>query len=195
MELGETIKKYRKLMDLSQEELAERSGLSRVSIGNYERGDRKPSPVALKKIAREIGLPHEYLMEVAGYIDREEVRQLEERFYALEQESESLVSKLSEAEDSLKQELQEKLQNIKLEQEQIQLKIFSLEKNHVVESFKSLGDSLNEHIAAQKNEEKEATSIYLDENNEGNFYFFNKEGRLPDEIQEKLRALIKITLD
>gem|GEM_PF-5405546 len=37
--------------------------------------------------------------------------------------------------------------------------------------------------------------IYLNSNNEGCFYFFNDDGPFPDDIQEKLRLMIKTILD
>lgn len=51
MSIGDNIKKIRKLNGLKQSELAELSNVSRVAIGNYERGDRIPNIDILKKIA------------------------------------------------------------------------------------------------------------------------------------------------
>lgn len=44
------IRKYRKLLGLTQEELAEASSLSLMSIRRYESGDRRPSAKAAKAI-------------------------------------------------------------------------------------------------------------------------------------------------
>lgn len=56
MSVGENIKKYRKLKGLKQSELAELSSISRVSIGNYERGDRTPNIDTVGKIATALGI-------------------------------------------------------------------------------------------------------------------------------------------
>lgn len=55
MNIGEKIKKLRIEKKLKQSELAEKSGLSRVAIGNYERGDRAPNIEILNKIAVALG--------------------------------------------------------------------------------------------------------------------------------------------
>jgi Predicted transcriptional regulators len=49
--LGEKIKYYRKLKGYSQEKLAEKTNLSKMSIRRYESGERQPGLDALKKIA------------------------------------------------------------------------------------------------------------------------------------------------
>lgn len=49
--LGNKIKKLRIAKGMSQDELAKKSGISRVAIGNYERGDRVPKIDVLSKIA------------------------------------------------------------------------------------------------------------------------------------------------
>lgn len=49
--IGENIKRYRLEKSLTQKELAEKSGITRESIGNYERGDRTPPADILNKIA------------------------------------------------------------------------------------------------------------------------------------------------
>ncbi|MDR2500808.1 MAG: helix-turn-helix transcriptional regulator [Treponema sp.] len=38
--VGNNIKKYRKILNISQEELAEKAGLHRTYIGGIERGER-----------------------------------------------------------------------------------------------------------------------------------------------------------
>lgn len=49
--IGEKIKEYRKKKGLLQEDLAKMVGISRVALGNYERGTRTPSATILNKIA------------------------------------------------------------------------------------------------------------------------------------------------
>lgn len=50
MSIGDNIKKMRNSKDWTQRELAEKSGVTRESIGNYERGDRVPPADILNKI-------------------------------------------------------------------------------------------------------------------------------------------------
>lgn len=54
MDLGCMIKKLRKKQNLKQSELAEKAGISRVALGNYERNDRIPSAQILLKIANAL---------------------------------------------------------------------------------------------------------------------------------------------
>lgn len=54
--VGEAIHAARISSGLSQEELAGKAGISRVSLGNYERGDRVPSIEAAKRIADALGM-------------------------------------------------------------------------------------------------------------------------------------------
>lgn len=49
--LAERIKHYRKLKNMTQEQLAINAGLNLSSIGNYESGRRQPDSLTLKKIA------------------------------------------------------------------------------------------------------------------------------------------------
>ena len=56
MTLGNNIKKYRKMLKLSQEDLAKKSNLYRNSIYNYENNKRQPSIENLNKIATALGV-------------------------------------------------------------------------------------------------------------------------------------------
>lgn len=49
--IGNNIKKLRILNNLTQKQLAEKSNITRESVGNYERGDRIPPSDILNKIA------------------------------------------------------------------------------------------------------------------------------------------------
>lgn len=52
--IGDNIKKFRKKLGLTQKDLANKSGLTRESIGNYERGDRTPNINTLINISKAL---------------------------------------------------------------------------------------------------------------------------------------------
>lgn len=64
MDVGLSIKQLRQKLGMTQEELSELSGVSRVSIGNYERGDREPTVSIAISIAESLGVSLEELVFV-----------------------------------------------------------------------------------------------------------------------------------
>lgn len=62
MDVGLNIKQLRQKLGMTQEELSELSGVSRVSIGNYERGDREPTVSIAIAIAEVLGVTLEELL-------------------------------------------------------------------------------------------------------------------------------------
>lgn len=64
--LGSTIRKLRKELDLSQEELAHRSSIDRSHMGKIERGERNVSVVNIIRISRALQCSLSELLRRAG---------------------------------------------------------------------------------------------------------------------------------
>ncbi|WP_373232982.1 helix-turn-helix domain-containing protein [Cohnella sp.] len=60
--LGQRIRTERKKLSLTQEQLAERIGVSDAYIGQIERGERSPTLETLVKIASRLGVTIDYLL-------------------------------------------------------------------------------------------------------------------------------------
>lgn len=60
---GETVKRKRKMADLSQEALAEKLGIHRTYMSFIERGQRNPSLLMLFKISRALKIKLPELFE------------------------------------------------------------------------------------------------------------------------------------
>lgn len=66
--IGENIRKYRKLRNMSQDELAEAIGANRVTISKYENGGYLPSIPALERLATALRVTPS---ELSGNIEPE----------------------------------------------------------------------------------------------------------------------------
>lgn len=60
--LGERIKKARKRLNLTQEQLGEMADVTSAYIGQIERNERTPSLKRLKKVAKQLDVSVEYLV-------------------------------------------------------------------------------------------------------------------------------------
>lgn len=60
--LGERIKKARKRLNLTQEQLGEMADVTSAYIGQMERNERTPSLKRLKKVAKQLDVSVEYLV-------------------------------------------------------------------------------------------------------------------------------------
>ena len=56
MQIGETIRKYRKEKNLTQEEMANRLGVSAPAVNKWENGNTMPDIMLLSPIARLLGI-------------------------------------------------------------------------------------------------------------------------------------------
>ena len=63
--LGAAVRHHRLLMRLSQEDLAERSGLDRTYVSGVERGRRNPTVQILQYIAQALGIDLDVLFATA----------------------------------------------------------------------------------------------------------------------------------
>ena len=78
-ELGEYLKKVRKLKDLSLRQVDYKSDVSFSHLSMIENGSRKPSPLTLKELAKIYNLDYIDLYEKAGYLDLAEKERLEQK--------------------------------------------------------------------------------------------------------------------
>lgn len=70
---GDSIRKYRKQMGLTQKQLGEKCGINEANIRKYELGSQNPKIETLQKIASALGIPVAYL-RVGIVPDLDEVR-------------------------------------------------------------------------------------------------------------------------
>lgn len=64
---GENVRKYRRLLDISQEELASRADLHRTYIGMIERAEKNITLVNMEKIAKALKVPIEDLIKDSNH--------------------------------------------------------------------------------------------------------------------------------
>lgn len=64
MTIGEKIREIREQKDLTQEELAKKSGVTCATIINIEKGYNKPSASSLYKISGALNYNYDKLMEL-----------------------------------------------------------------------------------------------------------------------------------
>lgn len=60
-QLAQRVRAFRKLKGHTQQELAERLGVSVAVLGSLERGTRKPDPKLLERISSTLGISYEEL--------------------------------------------------------------------------------------------------------------------------------------
>jgi len=67
-ELARLLKQRRVMVPLTLQELARASGVSASHLGRIERGERFPSGIVLRKIAKPLGSEESELLTLAGYL-------------------------------------------------------------------------------------------------------------------------------
>lgn len=78
MNIGKNIKKIREMKKISQDQLANNSGIPRTSLGRYERGERTPNVDVVAKIANALEVDIDLLINGLSYeiYDRSDVFKL-----------------------------------------------------------------------------------------------------------------------
>lgn len=66
LEVRNHVRKHRRLLDITQQELADRIGVTRQTILSIEKGRYNPSVGLALQIAAALGLSVESLFEIAG---------------------------------------------------------------------------------------------------------------------------------
>ena len=64
--MNERLKKLRKTLDMTQQEFADRIGIKRNSLANYETGRNTPIDAIIVSICREFNVNEEWLREGKG---------------------------------------------------------------------------------------------------------------------------------
>lgn len=72
MEFKDKLKQARESFGLSQNDLAQRANISRVSVGNYERGTRKPNSEILMRLAKALHTTPDYLLGKDPYFNSDD---------------------------------------------------------------------------------------------------------------------------
>jgi len=75
-EIGQRIRKYRKQMNLSQEELAEKIGISTTHMSHIETGSTKLSLPVLVELAENLKVKTDYLLFSQPKVDNSETIKL-----------------------------------------------------------------------------------------------------------------------
>lgn len=95
MSIGDKLKNLRLSKKLKQSDLAEKSGISRVAIGNYERGDRQPNIHILYKIATALEVDITELLYSGPKDNRINIEDLLEKYeYEINSYSENGYNKI-----------------------------------------------------------------------------------------------------
>lgn len=195
--IGEFIKKLRKEKNYTIAKLSEKSSVSSTFISQVENGQRNPSADILGKLAGPLGVPKNYLLYIAGYIDPVDMDTLSYHIASNYQFLASIEEQISYHQSQLEgyppshpfREVDED-QIKSLQQKRIK---YSKELDELLSEQNKLLLLQEEKAINADNNNKQR--IYLDNNNEGNLIFFKNNEELPANIQEKLRSLIKLTLE
>ena len=121
--MHERIKKLRKILDLTQQEFADRIGIKRNTIANYETGRNEPVDSVIALICREFNVNEDWLRDGTGemFIVQTRDEQIAAFIGGIQMNEEdsfkrrliSVLANLKEEQWELLAEIAEKLQNEK----------------------------------------------------------------------------------
>lgn len=103
MSTGEKIKELRKEKRMTQQELARLTGINRITIGNYERGNRVPNIERIKPIAKILNVDANYFIDMnndnATSRYKEIIEQQNKKIEALKE----VISKINDIKDLMEE--------------------------------------------------------------------------------------------
>lgn len=99
MTVGERIKKLRKNLDFTQQQLAEKVGITYIQIGRYETGKSNPSSDVLNKIAEAVNTTVDFLISGgnAEQLNDKELLHLFKEVELMEKEDKNTIKQLIDA--------------------------------------------------------------------------------------------------
>lgn len=222
---GEVIKQARKSKAVSLREMASRIGISHPYLSQLENGhNNNPSIDIILSLSRELDLSFSYLVHISGVdigfkkdIPPKIIEVLKnikpsdlEGWNNFDEFQKVFVKKghitVKETDDKESAENNEKnllkfynglQQYKKIEQSAINNAVIhrALLDDESSKPQKDGATQFKEWQGIDSYNRNVPTAIYLDQNNEGNFYFFKDGVEIPEETQEKLRLMIKTILD
>ena len=89
--LGERLKKARKDRGLTQEQLAERSGLSTRHIAKIEKGDVNPSFEVLSTLVKTLGVSFDAIFDPASEQVKAELQEIADLYRACPEQGQRLI--------------------------------------------------------------------------------------------------------
>lgn len=76
MQIGQIIRKYRRMKNMTQEEMANRLGVTAPAVNKWEKGNSLPDITLLAPIARLLGISLETLLSFREELTREEIQDI-----------------------------------------------------------------------------------------------------------------------
>lgn len=222
---GEVIRKARKAKDVSLREMASRIGISHPYLSQLENGkNNNPSIDIILDLSRELDISFAYLVHISGVdvglkknlpknviqilklmkpSDYEGWNTFDEFKKASIEKGHINVNETDDLEAAANSEkalldLYNNLQQFKkIEQNAVNNAVIhrALTIEEPEDIKKEVQSQFSEWQSIDNYNRNIPTAIYLDPNNEGNFYFFKDGVEIPKETQEKLRLMIKTILD
>lgn len=214
---GEFIKKARISLDISLRELAKKMDISHSYLSQLENGhNSNPSADIILKLSEELDISFTYLQILLGndeFLTERLTPEILNNLIALKPSEIRSFKSFSDFENYFIKNggLIRPDKNDELETEKyflsLQVAYNQLEQRKniemlskdlaVVSQISALGDKLHEFnkIMNSISSEESSTIINLDSNNEGDYLFYKEGEQLQEDLQEKLKLIIKTILD